>query len=88
VTGSGETIPLSLSVGTACYPSDGSSCHELIAVADAEMYAAKQEARPYQEGLGWEDVIEELRSGRELDPSLVEPFLRAVQEELASRRSA
>jgi diguanylate cyclase (GGDEF)-like protein len=41
VIATGEAIPLSLSVGIACYPRDGRSCHELIAVADAEMYAAK-----------------------------------------------
>jgi diguanylate cyclase (GGDEF)-like protein/putative nucleotidyltransferase with HDIG domain len=41
VTDDGDTIPLSASIGVACYPIDGRTCQELVAVADAQMYAAK-----------------------------------------------
>ncbi len=37
----GTVIPLSISVGWACYPPDGQTRPSLIAVADAAMYAAK-----------------------------------------------
>jgi diguanylate cyclase (GGDEF)-like protein/putative nucleotidyltransferase with HDIG domain len=37
----GTVIPLSISVGWACYPSDGQTRPSLVAVADAAMYAAK-----------------------------------------------
>ncbi len=38
----GSVIPLSISIGAACYPSDGPSRPGLMAVADAAMYAAKR----------------------------------------------
>jgi putative nucleotidyltransferase with HDIG domain len=44
VTPDGALIPLSVSVGHACFPADGRSRQELIAVADHAMYAAKRGA--------------------------------------------
>jgi diguanylate cyclase (GGDEF)-like protein/putative nucleotidyltransferase with HDIG domain len=37
-------IPLSISIGMACYHEDGRTCQELVAVADADMYSAKHRA--------------------------------------------
>ena len=42
-TPDGALIPLSISIGVACYPSDGPSRPGLMAVADAAMYAAKRQ---------------------------------------------
>ncbi|MGH2391511.1 MAG: diguanylate cyclase domain-containing protein, partial [Chloroflexota bacterium] len=41
ITPDGAVIPVSLSVGTACFPPDGRTRPELLAVADQAMYAAK-----------------------------------------------
>ena len=40
----GTIIPLSISVGWACYPTDGYTRQELMAVADRTMYEAKRRA--------------------------------------------
>jgi diguanylate cyclase (GGDEF)-like protein/putative nucleotidyltransferase with HDIG domain len=37
----GTLVPLSVSTGIACFPADGHNRQELLAVADADMYAAK-----------------------------------------------
>jgi len=42
VLSNSETIGLTLSVGVATFPGDGRTCEELLAVADAAMYRAKQ----------------------------------------------
>jgi diguanylate cyclase (GGDEF)-like protein/putative nucleotidyltransferase with HDIG domain len=39
---SGAVIPISVSIGLACYPRQGATRQEMIAVADNEMYAAKR----------------------------------------------
>ncbi|HVC80458.1 MAG TPA: diguanylate cyclase, partial [Chloroflexota bacterium] len=39
---SGAVIPISVSIGLACYPRQGATRQEMIAVADHEMYAAKR----------------------------------------------
>ena len=38
----GSRIPISVSAGLACFPGDGHTRRELLAVADAAMYAAKR----------------------------------------------
>jgi diguanylate cyclase (GGDEF)-like protein/putative nucleotidyltransferase with HDIG domain len=38
----GDLIPLSVSIGVACYPDDGKTCQVLMAAADADMYAEKR----------------------------------------------
>lgn len=45
VSDDGVVIPLSVSVGMACYPLNGQSRPELVAMADASMYAAKRGSR-------------------------------------------
>jgi diguanylate cyclase (GGDEF)-like protein/putative nucleotidyltransferase with HDIG domain len=42
MSGENQSIPLSISIGIACYREDGRTCQELVAVADAHMYAAKE----------------------------------------------
>ena len=42
VASSGAVIPISISIGLACYPRQGATRQELIAIADNEMYAAKR----------------------------------------------
>jgi putative nucleotidyltransferase with HDIG domain len=42
MSGENQSIPLSISIGIACYREDGRTCQELVAVADAHMYSAKQ----------------------------------------------
>lgn len=42
MSGDNQNIPLSISIGIACYREDGRTCQELVAVADAHMYSAKQ----------------------------------------------
>ncbi len=42
LSGDNLNIPLSISIGIACYREDGRTCQELVAVADAHMYSAKQ----------------------------------------------
>jgi diguanylate cyclase (GGDEF)-like protein len=42
VTETGATIPLSVSIGVACYPTDARDRKALIALADAAMYAVKR----------------------------------------------
>jgi diguanylate cyclase (GGDEF)-like protein/putative nucleotidyltransferase with HDIG domain len=42
VTPSGERVHLSASIGIAAYPQDGRTTQDLIAVADANLYAAKR----------------------------------------------
>ncbi len=42
VASTGAVIPISISIGIACYPKHGMTRQELIAVADNEMYAAKR----------------------------------------------
>lgn len=37
-----RTVPVTLSCGLATYPPDGSNRHELLTIADANLYAAKQ----------------------------------------------
>ncbi len=36
-----RTVPISLSFGIACFPADGESRHELLTLADSNLYAAK-----------------------------------------------
>ncbi len=36
-----RTVPISLSFGIACYPNDGRSRHELLTIADSNLYQAK-----------------------------------------------
>lgn len=36
-----RTVPISLSFGIACYPNDGQSRHELLTLADSNLYQAK-----------------------------------------------
>ena len=36
-----RTVPISLSFGIACYPNDGQSRHELLTIADSNLYQAK-----------------------------------------------
>ncbi len=36
-----RTVPISLSFGIACYPNDGQSRHELLTIADSNLYNAK-----------------------------------------------
>jgi len=36
-----RTVPISLSVGIACYPADAQSRHELLTIADSNLYSAK-----------------------------------------------
>jgi diguanylate cyclase (GGDEF)-like protein/putative nucleotidyltransferase with HDIG domain len=45
VGAAGEIIPISVSIGVACYPDEGTSYQELIAAADADMYADKRGGR-------------------------------------------
>ncbi|MGH2387789.1 MAG: diguanylate cyclase, partial [Chloroflexota bacterium] len=42
VAATGAVIPISISIGMACYPDQGMTRQELIAIADNEMYAAKR----------------------------------------------
>jgi len=42
ITPDGAAIPLALSVGVACFPGDGQTRPELLAVADQAMYMAKR----------------------------------------------
>jgi GGDEF domain-containing protein len=37
----GQALPLCASAGVAMFPADGRTYYELLAVADARMYAAK-----------------------------------------------
>jgi diguanylate cyclase (GGDEF)-like protein len=55
-----RTIPISLSFGIACFPDDGSSRHELLTLADSNLYAAKNS----DEGIVF--VSESQRANREL----------------------
>jgi diguanylate cyclase (GGDEF)-like protein len=41
----GETIPLTASIGLALYPQDASTFEQLLSLADARMYRAKQRGR-------------------------------------------
>ena len=41
--GEDRTVPVTLGVGIAAYPADGSNRFELISVADSNLYAAKQQ---------------------------------------------
>jgi len=36
-----RTVPISLSFGIACFPNDGQSRHELLTIADSNLYQAK-----------------------------------------------
>ncbi len=42
VTPAGEQIPIHASFGIAAYPQDGRDSNELVAVADANLYASKR----------------------------------------------
>jgi diguanylate cyclase (GGDEF)-like protein/PAS domain S-box-containing protein/putative nucleotidyltransferase with HDIG domain len=42
ITPAGAIIPLSLSIGIACFPTDGRTRPELLAIADQAMYTAKR----------------------------------------------
>jgi diguanylate cyclase (GGDEF)-like protein/putative nucleotidyltransferase with HDIG domain len=41
LTGDERTIPVTLSFGVATYPTDGTNRHELLTIADANLYGAK-----------------------------------------------
>lgn len=59
-TGEQRTIPVTLSFGLATYPTDSANRHELLAVADANLYDAKQ-----SEG-GIRGTSDQQRANREL----------------------
>jgi diguanylate cyclase (GGDEF)-like protein len=54
------TVPISLSFGIACYPNDGQSRHELLTIADSNLYQAKNS----DEGIVF--TSESQRANREL----------------------
>ncbi|HET9132487.1 MAG TPA: diguanylate cyclase, partial [Terriglobia bacterium] len=54
------TVPISLSFGIACYPNDGRSRHELLTIADSNLYQAKNS----DEGIVF--TSESQRANREL----------------------
>lgn len=51
-TRGGGAIPVTVSLGTACFPQDGRSPQELIAAADAALYRAKARGRDRVEASG------------------------------------
>ena len=55
-----RTVPISLSFGIACYPNDGRSRHELLTIADSNLYQAKNS----DEGIVF--TSESQRANREL----------------------
>lgn len=60
---SGRTIPLSVSIGQACFPDDASSRLELVDAADRNMYHVKRSAKsgapvPKSRGLRHETLVE------------------------------
>ncbi|MBC8065305.1 MAG: diguanylate cyclase [Chlorobia bacterium] len=55
-----RTVPISLSFGIACYPNDGQSRHELLTIADSNLYQAKNS----DEGIVF--TSESQRANREL----------------------
>jgi diguanylate cyclase (GGDEF)-like protein len=73
VTAEGERIPIRLSFGIAAYPEDGREASELVAVADADLYASKRR------GAGAITGCEE---------SIVQPFIAALDGEWAAAASA
>jgi diguanylate cyclase (GGDEF)-like protein len=55
-----RTVPISLSFGIACFPNDGQSRHELLTIADSNLYQAKNS----DEGIVF--TSESQRTNREL----------------------
>ncbi|MBN9504112.1 MAG: hypothetical protein BGO01_16700 [Armatimonadetes bacterium 55-13] len=55
-----RTIPISLSFGIACFPDDGESRHELLTIADSNLYSAKNT----DTGIAW--TSDSQRANREL----------------------
>jgi len=58
----------------------------ILAICDA--YAAMTSKRPYRGSLTHKDAAEEIRrgAGRQYDPHLIEPFVRAMEKLLATTR--
>jgi len=55
-----RTVPITLSFGIACYPDDSESRHELLTIADSNLYDAKNS----DTGISW--TSESQRANREL----------------------
>jgi len=55
-----RTVPISLSFGIACYPDDSESRHELLTIADSNLYDAKNS----DSGISW--TSDSQRANREL----------------------
>lgn len=67
VTATGAVIPISVSAGVACFPEDGHTRQELVAVADADMYQAKRRASVRVPSANIESFVAHLPASRTRD---------------------